>query len=128
MTRTLILVALLALPGSAFAQTVERTIDLSQFGWGKVSATPVNADGNPATEEWLIQSRDSLNPRYRVVAVRNGGLCVGEWFNPIPEGQFGTHPVLGRIGNRDVLVINSAALFAPTSALTIVSLDTPQCK
>jgi hypothetical protein len=134
MTRTLItLAALLALSAPALAQTVERTIDLTQFGWGRVQAIPVDTDGNPNTEEWAVQGTDFWDTqnantgKWRVVAVRQGGLCVGDWFDPRPVPQAAASIV--RINGRDKLMATDASAFSVGSGrLTIVSLDTPQCK
>jgi hypothetical protein len=140
MTRTLILVALLALPGSAFAQTVERTIDLTSLGWGNVQAIPVDTDANPYTEEWAIRGVDGFthDPNafsnrglWRVVAVRNSGLCVGSWFDPRPTALHAVELV--SIGGRAKLIVTTAfSAFGGDpddgNPMYIVSLDTPQCK
>jgi hypothetical protein len=113
--------AFAALATASSAQSVERSIDLTQLGWGHVTATPVDIDGDRLTEEWLVEQ--TATGLYRVVAVRAGGLCLGAWFNPRPPATF-TAVVLGRLAGRDVLLVRNS--FA--SVLTVVTLDTPACQ
>ena len=119
---------------SASAQTVERTIDLSSLGWGLVTPHMVETDGNPATEEWAIQGTFfgfSVNQggNWRVVAVRNGGLCVGEWFNP----GAGTVALTRGVDGRSRLLVTETAYNwkvnnIPQQTARVVLLDTPNCQ
>ncbi len=116
--RALVLVLVLSVPVAA--QTVETTLELSSLGWGLLD-TPhsVETDGDLATREWLIRSLETN--RFRVVAERDGRLCVGAWFAPMPT-LFGS-AALQRIGLLHKLV---ARTFSGT--FTVVSLDTPACE
>jgi hypothetical protein len=118
--RFLIIAALLAPPLTSSAQTVERTIDLSAFGWGRVYAHPVDTDGTPLTEEWAVQHQDTQH--WRVIAVRGGGLCIGPWFDPRPSAMYGVS--IGTVAGRSKLLVAPAFTSA---TLTIVSLQTPGC-
>jgi hypothetical protein len=119
MFRVLLVSLLFAVPASA--QTVERTIDLSELGWGHVQAVPVDTDANPATEEWAIRSMTTNH--WRVVAVREHGLCVGDWFDPRPSGLYGV--TVATIGGQSKLLVTKAFTAGP---LLIVRLDTPRCE
>jgi hypothetical protein len=124
-----LLVAVLVLFASnASAQTVLRTLDLSGLGWGNITVQPVDADGDRATEEWLVTKMDERT--FRVVAQRDGRYCVGEWFTPLPPN---TRPFtfLG------VKVINTAGVtslivtdrwgWAGDMIVYEVRLDVPPC-
>ena len=105
---------------SVSAQQVERTVDLASLGWGQVDATPVDTDGNDATEEWLVQTV-ALPPQYRVVAVRPSGMCAGPWFQP-SDGMDSV--ALVEIGGVSKLKLTRLFAFG---VLRIVSLTTPAC-
>jgi hypothetical protein len=117
--------------GAAEGQTVERTINLDALGWGGIQAYPVDTDASAATEEWAVVSTQYGNPgntwgQWRVIAVRAGGLCVGDWFDPRPAG-------IGRVGvarinGVDKLIVNDSEYGEGPQRLTIVSLNTPSCK
>jgi hypothetical protein len=110
-------------------QTLERTIDLSGLGWGKLSRPlPVDTDGNPHTNEWVVQSAEL--PRlgqWRVVAERPGGLCIGEWFDPRESPASAI--TLVREGGRDKLLVShgSAFDFGLGQRYDLIRLDTPAC-
>jgi hypothetical protein len=69
---------------------------------------PVEADGNPATSEWLIRHVPPIGSAwtypiwadwYRVVAIGSTGTCQGPWFAPASttstEGQVDIYSVNG---------------------------------
>jgi hypothetical protein len=135
MSRALLVVAMLSLSSSVFAQTVERTIDLGALGWGQVQVQAVETDGDPATEEWLVfqltwQKLPNDNWRrfdlWRVVAVRDNGPCVGDWFDPRPPNDDGVRVEIARRGSVDKLLMHQTE---PSGAqrLYIVGLTTPEC-
>jgi len=103
--------------GIGHAQTIDRTIDLSHFGWGWVEAYPADTDGIPATEEWAVRS--FTTGQWRVIAVR-ASLCIGPWFTPTGYGPFAGVSVV-TVGGRSQLRVGTGQLF------TLVSLDTPTC-
>lgn len=131
--RALSVILFLLVSSVASAQTVERTIDLSQLGYGNIDAQPVEVDGNPATEEWLLWEQTFLGTgRMRVVAVR-ASLCVGDWFDP-KQSSISTVRV-ERFGDRDKLTVRNASGFVLTSTgvlttgstISIVGLVLPPC-
>jgi hypothetical protein len=130
-----LVVALLALSSPAFAQTVERTIDVSAMGWGPVQVHAVETDGDPATEEWLVFQLTWQKPAedkwrrfdlYRVVAVRDGGPCIGDWFDPLPPNSDGIQVTIARRGSVDKLLMHDFA--GGTYRLHVVGLTTPVCE
>jgi len=115
------------------AQTVERSYDLTAAGWGPVTITPIDADGDPATEEWAVRQPATLVDgqfveAWRVVAIR-GRLCVGEWFRVpglVDRGQVSIH----MIGRRSKLLVSRVA-FSWTGlqyAADVIALDMPPCQ
>jgi hypothetical protein len=122
--------SLFAVP--ATAQTVERTIDLSALGWGKLTKPlPVDTDGNPATREWVVQSADFDNGRlghWRVITERAEGLCVGDWFDPRRTPSSSAHLVTE--DGRDKLIVSHGSIlsFGTDGRYDIVRLDTPRCR
>lgn len=91
MTRCALMLSVgLLCAASANAQTIERTIEVNEPAWGLVDAMPVEADGDPATREWLVSfpaaSDLTYNTRLLVVAERLGRTCVGDWFSPPAPG------------------------------------------
>jgi hypothetical protein len=133
MPRALLVVALLTLSSSAFAQTVERTIDVTAMGWGPVQVHAVETDGDPTTEEWLVsqlpwQWLDGRWHRfdlYRVVAVRDNAPCIGDWFDPRPPSNASVLVDVARRGAVDKLLMHD--FMDGTYRLHVVSLTTPQC-
>jgi hypothetical protein len=79
MLRRFLLAALVAglLASTTHAQSVTMVIDLAPYGLAGAEVLPADADGNPATVEYLAKSGDL----YQVVAVRSV-VCQGAWFNP----------------------------------------------
>jgi hypothetical protein len=74
------IVAVLCGAAPLAAQTVALDVDLTPFG--AVSAVPIDHDGDPATDAWLL-TRDTVPPMARLVVVeRDGTLCAEDWFNP----------------------------------------------
>ena len=129
-------VGLVFVASAAQAQTVVATIDLAGLGFGKIN-TPraVDIDGDPLTREWLIHAkvaaplpaheRVAIRPRnrYRVVAERDGSLCVGAWFFAGPVSTAPDAAVeVQRVGLVDMLVANPADGYAYA-----IGLDTPAC-
>lgn len=129
MTRLLWLAAAVVLlfTTSATAQTVEREINLAALGWGAVEAWPIDTDGHPETEEWLVRAPATpftFITTYRVVAVREDardGLCIGDWFNPRATTPYAKIALM-RLGRVDKLRVDEPG------TLRIVSLDTPPCE
>lgn len=60
------------------AQQVAITIDPAQLQMGYVDVRPVDADGNPATDEWLVFAPQTAE--FRVVAIHASGVCFGDKF------------------------------------------------
>ena len=120
MKSLLVLFVLAASP--VFAQTIERSIDLLAFGWGPLD-TPISVetDGDFSTSEWLVKTVDGTN-RYRVVAERNGAICVGAWFTPSPSPFSAVS--LQRVGVTHKLVVRPYG----GTTVTLLSLDTPVCQ
>lgn len=91
--------AFVVAPCAPNAQTVVADFvipEVAKTPYRYVSARPVDADGNPATDEWLLRYEQPpeagptespwiWNQQYRVVAIRNGRLCIGPWFRPLIE-------------------------------------------
>jgi hypothetical protein len=83
----IVLVALFAV--AAQAQQVQRYVDFSGYGWGTVEIHLIDTDGIISTNEWAVKSTDpnrSTYNQWRVVAERNGRMCVGAWFSPTVYG------------------------------------------
>lgn len=120
-----LLVLLLAAP--AAAQTVEIEIDLAPLGYSAHTLHPAEADGNPATEEWLAVPR-WFGGLYQVLAVApDGHTCTGDWFAPA-DGLAGASVTKERRGDRDVLIVREAALFLPRTQIErVVGLTRPPC-
>ncbi len=121
------LVAVLVLTlvsSSAFAQSVIRQIDISALGWGQVDARPIETDGNPTTEEWLVQARTlpGLPVRFRVVAVRHT-LCVSDWFTPDVQGR---PLILDTMRGQSVLIAQGVTVLG-SLPIVVIALDTPAC-
>jgi hypothetical protein len=120
-------VAVLLVP-TVHAQQPLIWFDLVAVGLPQGStAALIDADGNPATQEWAIQ----YNGQWRVAAIRSS-ICLGPWFDPrgIPPGvPFWPYssPVVSieRLGTRDVLTVTNAQ--APGSPVRVFSLDAPPC-
>lgn len=84
--------------------------------WGVLVGRPisVNTDGDDTTEEWLVSQL--FTARKRVVAVRDGRLCPGEWFEAAND-QWALEEIAGK---------HALTRFNwPT--LDIMWLDTPVC-
>lgn len=128
MTRLLLIVGLLFVSVPAFAQTVERTIDLPSIGWGSIAVHDVDTDRDPSTTEYAVEGTDYFNGNmglWRIVAIRTEGICVGEWFDPRPAGAMVSSVIL--TGSK--LVVKAWVGFPPIGQqLTIVRLDTPTCQ
>lgn len=102
------------------AQTIDRVLDLSALGWGRLeSPKGIDTDGNPATIEWLIQSLDTF--QYRVVAERNGGICAGPWFSAGGNLFQVTH--LEKVGPVHKLLVSVMG----ANQITQIALLTPSC-
>lgn len=108
------------------AQTVERSIDVSAFGYEAHNVRPVDADGDASTEEWLAEPRQT-GGRYQVIAVGAAGVCFGAWFDPGDGLPLHTATV-SRLGARDVLVVREFLLFTFGPALRVVGLTRPPCE
>ncbi len=125
------LVFAFALSTTASAQTIERTIDITGFNWGAdVSARPVDTDGSPSTEEWLVQRPFN---EFLVVTVRPGQVCVGEWFSPELPIWSATAVEIVRDGPVDKLIFTVLSGFSfpivtsGTHVVKVIRLDTPSC-
>lgn len=116
--KTIAFVLAMSVSASA-AQTVERMIDLSALGWGTVVEHAIDADGNPHTEEWAIESLETH--QWRVVAVRSGVICAGPWFTPAGFVPFFTSARPITIGGATKLRVGTQTQFR------IVRLDVPPC-
>lgn len=135
--RTLVLVLVLAFvlvasASVASAQAIEQVIDLAGLGWGAITAQPIDTDANPSTDEWLVQPASDPRPlKFRVVAVRNGRLCIGDWFFPRLNlhgfALLDGYTVEKREG-RDKLIFLMHFGMPEWRELTVVSLDTPECR
>lgn len=114
--RYVLLVLALAVPVSA--QTVESTIDLAALGWGPVEIpAKINTDRDTTTQEWLVRSVTTR--MYRVVALRDGGLCVGDWFFPTIGWTVETKMT------PDPATFETLDLFG---VMRTVKIDTPVCQ
>jgi hypothetical protein len=113
------------------AQSVERIIEVNQADWGSFRVTPIEADGDMQTREWLVVSPQlgelSSNTRLRVVAERHGQMCVGDWFSvSIPGQRWWMTLAWVRVGARDMI---QATEFGPLGSLrvSLVALSRPAC-
>jgi hypothetical protein len=115
----------------ATAQTVERTIDLSGLGWGRIDLTAVDADGDPRTREWLVTTLDDAgDPQsYRVVAERSGSYCTGHWFTPQARraDAWVTVKVITEAGAHKLLVTERWGFFGHGMTVRTIRLDLPSC-
>lgn len=118
--RVLIAALVVVFASGVSAQRVERVIDLSAMGWGNISADPIDSDGDPLTEEWLIRKLDAVPNKFRVVSVR-GELCAGEWFTAAAGAPVFVSYERVTIGGRTKLRVGTWPVFS------VVSLDTPTC-
>jgi hypothetical protein len=114
-------------------QTLERTIDLSGLGWGKVQVLPVEADGLAHTREWLVTRLDAADApeAYRVVVERPGGYCAGGWFlprtpTPMPL-SWETAELIQDRGIHKFLVVERWGFFTHGMRVTLITLDLPRC-
>lgn len=134
MKNILMAAVLVFVAAGAQAQTVVATLELASLGFGRID-TPrlVDIDANPLTREWLIHAKPrpaqqhvAIRPanRYRVVAEREGRLCVGAWFfaGPVSTAPDATVEVQ-RNGLVDMLVANPSDGFVYG-----ISLDMPACQ
>lgn len=122
MIKTLVLVLALATP--AVAQTVTSVINLDDLGWGPLETPrPIDTDGSPFTTEWLVQS--IATRAFRVVALRNGSVCAGDWFSPrdLAFGHPFTSSTVQRLGMTDHMLITSVG----NPRVVVVRLNTPDC-
>ena len=86
LTRSGVLLVALALllPAAANAQTLVVDVDKGTVvGLGPESLWPAELDGDLTTREW-IQYRVLPTDEWQLrgVALRGGGVCTGDWFNP----------------------------------------------
>ena len=88
MVKICVLACLLGSASFASAQTIEDRISLHTLNWGHIAIQPIDADGDPTTDEWLVRTLPNGPWRYRVVAVRQQRICVGEWFSPVVLSGF----------------------------------------
>jgi hypothetical protein len=102
-----------------------------------VTARPIDADGDPATGEWLLSNASDLATSrwFRVVAVRNGATCSGSWFRAW-RVEFGTAAIdLAHVNGRDRLLVNwlqpvNWPVYSDTETVhgvTVVDLLVPAC-
>lgn len=112
------IVAICAWSVTAAGQT-PTMIDLAPLGLARADVRPVEADGNPATAEWL--ARDWDTGQYRVLSVCAGGVRLGPPFDP--RSSLFTSVDVQRQGARDVLLVRAYG----DTILRIVYLDAPGC-
>jgi len=142
MRNVILALACVFVTSSASAQTVDRQIDLSSLNWGDVTVRPVDTDGKAGSEEWVVQRTIAdvygSVTAFRVVAVRNGRACWGEWFTPESPDRSPFVTVqfaIIRDGQTDKLMQTTrtgVSLFGytppvPTHIVTLIRLDTPGC-
>lgn len=77
-----LLLAVVVLSSSVLSAQTKSRVNLMSLGWGTLlSVDDVNTDGNEATEEYLVsRAYEVFNREFRVVALRDGRICAGEWF------------------------------------------------
>lgn len=111
---------------TASAQTIESQINVNALGYGNHDIRLVDADGNPATEEWLAVPK-SPGGAFQLVAVSPyGGACFGPWFTPT-AGFGAAEVIINRKGNRDVLLVREYTFISPGPTLRVVGLTRPPC-
>lgn len=114
--------ALVMLSAAADAQTVETTTELESLGYGEIG-TPraIETDGDEHTREWLITRQFFIADQFRVLAIRDGRVCAGKWFQPLGFFPPAHDATIQRVGRVDKMVVRHSDL------MTIVALDTPKC-
>lgn len=95
-----------------------RTIELAALNLNIVAVRPIEVDGDPATQEWLLRSWNGL---YRIGVDDPTHPCISEPFHP--DGpQPGFIPLrevpVARVGTRDKFVEFNAV----TQTITIYDL------
>lgn len=104
----MLMLGVLSLSGSA--QQVARTIDPAVLPWGPfVDVRPVDADGDVATEEWLVYRRQTAE--FHVVAVNAAnptGVCLGAPFTVSAVYPYAETPEIVTWQGRDVLKVKRA--------------------
>lgn len=120
-----VMTLLLLLNASAVsAQTLEAEADLRPLGLAEHDLVPVDADGDPDTEEWLAMPRE-FSEGFRVLAVTPTGLCSGPPFHPAGDLEYPRVLVVRR-GRRDVLLVRDRGGFGPH--VRLVGLTRPRCQ
>lgn len=116
----------LLVASSAAAQTIEATYPLT--GWGPVQVTALELDGKPGTQEWAVRAITyGMSERFRVVVVREGRVCVGDWFEvagTVASGAVSIQTVSGR----SKLVLVQRAIFVGENSVRVVAFDRPSCE
>lgn len=111
---------------SASAQTIESQTNVNVLGYQNHDVRLVDADGNPATEEWLAVPK-APGGAFQVVAIASSGAaCFGAWFVPT-SGFPAAEVVIGRRGTRDVLLVREYLFVSPGPTLRVVGLTRPPC-
>ena len=96
MTRLLLAFALVVgITGSATAQTVEGTFDLSVLGWaGDTEAKAITVPWGVGKKVWALRLVDidliaaSWRIRWRAAVLQpDGSLCLGTWFT-VPDAPY----------------------------------------
>lgn len=107
------------------AQQVAITVDPAQLQMGYVDVRPVDADGNPATDEWLVYAPQTA--QFRVIATQGARICSGETFTLTGVYAFQSEPFeVVRWGLRDVLKVKRPQwLFA--YVFDFIALTRPEC-
>lgn len=116
----------LAVWSSLHAQTIERSLNVAGLGYEAHNLQLVDADGNPATEEWLAMPTTETGA-YQVIAVStSGAICTGPWFYPT-AGLASAGVIVRRLGLRDVLLVREHYVFSRGPVLRVVGLTRPPC-
>lgn len=111
---------------SVSAQTVTRTIDPTTLPWGPfVDVRPVDADGDPRTEEWLVFRRQTAE--FHVVSVDASDVCIGSAFTIAAVPAYGEMPDVVRWQSQDVLKVKRpTTLFS--YVFDFITLTRPVCE
>lgn len=139
MSRAFLVVLCLAVcTAVAQAQTIVNQVDVGALGFGTHELRPVEADGDPRTEEWLAISAGAPRRLFQVIALAAGRLCAGRQFDPSADwvdpatDLRGAVVAVHRLGTRDILIVRETRQVSATTyqfgpLLRIVALERPPC-
>jgi hypothetical protein len=127
MTRSLLALVFVLAAQAASAQSVIREVNLSALNLGPVRVQPIDDDGDPETEAWLVSTLFRRDVRLAVVRA-DGTVCLEDAFVPDPTSWLlstaGTTVV--RVGQRDVLLVQPS--FDSPDPMRVLTLDRVRCR